>query len=142
MPTKKCLGLDREARGRLATSASLVASPSARMAENMSACFCVGKVNSTSTHVYCLQRGNFPFSSSSAPGPPPAVTSRKRSRFDLISEADMNIMKKGYTPPKTEASTKLALRIINSGKKIDKLPHRNKSQTSSRARTQLYSVTG
>ena len=46
----------------------------------------------------------------SSPGVSTADVSRsKRSRFEILPDADIEAMTKGYTPPKTEATTKWAL---------------------------------
>ena len=78
------------------------------MASGTSGCFCVGKREFGVGSCIACQKGASLAGSSSASEPPTAVSSSKRSRFDLVSEAEMNAMKKGYIR-NTEKTTRWAV---------------------------------
>ena len=75
------------------------------MASGTSRCFCVGKREFDVDSCTACQKDTSPAGSISA-SEPPTTSCSKRSRFDLVSEAEMSAMKKGYTPQNTEKTTR------------------------------------
>ena len=76
------------------------------MAEESRSCFCVGKRDFDVQSCTACQQGTSLELSSGLDRP----LSRKRSRFQVIPDAEIDIMQKGYTPEKTETSTKWAIK--------------------------------